>query len=606
MRHDFGYIEEDQLKQSYDVKLLMRLAGYLKPYRSHLVFSVFLVFIITGVELLLPYLTKVAIDDYILVTARKLRLPVEDPLAMNIREKYQNLLLSTGAIDTFFLKEKDINRIDQRLLLQVKKRGWIDDVRYYPAPLYQNTVQNLIKSHPELIQISEETAFIRYDHLKSLPLNQLINLRQIDISGVLRIGAVFILLLLLGFLGSYGQIYYMEYTGQRVLHDLRLHLCSHLQNLSLRFFDRNPVGRLVTRATNDIQNLQDMFSSILVQFLKDLILLLGIMMVMLSLNWRLALICFALLPIIFGVTIFFSIKARGVFREVRKLIARINSYIQENFSGILVVKIFNRERENSRRFQQINHEHFLANIRQIVIFAIFMPAVEIFGSIAIALLLWKGGGQVISQTISLGVLVAFLAYIQKMFQPIRFLAEKYNIMQSALASAERIFSLLDEKDIIHDPPTPKTFSPVKGKVEFTNVVFAYDGGKPVLRNISFQIQEGETVAVVGSTGAGKSTLIKLLARFYDVQGGKILIDVVDIRSLEKSFVRSQIRLVMQEPFLFAESIGYNVRLGNTKVSDADLENVTRLVNADRFINKLNKGLEEVISEEGTTLSTGER
>jgi len=606
MRHEFGYIEEDYPDQSYDIKLLARLARYLKPYRLHLVFSVFLVVIITGVELLLPYLTKMAIDDYILVTARKIQLPSEDPLARDFRRRYQTLLIPTKKSNIFFIKGKDVDRIDQGILFQLKNRAWMDNTRYYPAPLYDAKVQTLIKRRPDLIEVSKKTAFIRYDHLKTLSRNELITLRQKDIAGVFRIGVVFIFSLLLGFLCTYCQIYYMEYTGQRVLHDLRMNLVSHIQKLSIPFFESNPVGKLVTRATNDIQNLQDMFSSILVQFFKDFILLLGIMVVMVLINWQMALICFALLPVIIGTTIFFSVRARDVFREVRKLIARINTYIQENFSGIQVVKIFNRQRENSRRFQQINHKYYLANIRQIIIFAIFMPSIEVFSAVAIALLIWKGGGQVVSQTISLGVLVAFLSYIQKMFQPIRFLAEKYSIMQSAMASAERIFTLLDVKEIIHDPPGPETISPFRGKIEFKNVVFGYNGGNPVLRGVSFKIEEGETIAVVGHTGAGKSTLIKLLVRFHDIQKGSIFLDGIDIRSLKKRFIRSHIGVVMQDTFLFADSIEYNIRLGNESITDEDLDNVARLVNADRFIKKLGQGFKEVLSEEGAMLSTGER
>ncbi|MCD6352696.1 MAG: hypothetical protein J7M06_00590, partial [Proteobacteria bacterium] len=227
MRNNFGYIEEGHSNQSCDVKILIRLAHYLKPYRLHLTFSVFLVLVITMVELLLPYLTKVAIDDYILITARRLQLPSEYPLARDIRGKYQEILIPTKKSDTFFIKEKDLDNIDQRLLFQVKKRTWMDDTRYYPAPLSQDIVQNLIKNKPELIQIGEKTAFIRYEHLEALSLDQRINLRQRDISGVIRIGVVFIFLLLIGFLSAYSQIYYMEYTGQRVMRDLRSHLCSH-------------------------------------------------------------------------------------------------------------------------------------------------------------------------------------------------------------------------------------------------------------------------------------------------------------------------------------------------------------------------------------------
>jgi len=606
MRNNFGYIEQNQPDSNYDAKLLFRLARYLKPYRRHLAFSVFLVLLITLVELLLPYLTKVAIDDYILVTSRKLQLPSEDPLGRNIREKYRDILIPTERSDTFFMKGKDLDTIDQKFLVEAKKRAWLDDTRYYPAPVYSETIQNISQNQPELIQISEKTAFIRYKHLEALTVDQLIELRREDISGVTRIGVVFIGLLLLGFVSAYGQICSMEYTGQKVMHDLRSHLFSHLQQLSLSFFENHPVGTLVTRVTNDIQNLQEMFSSIVVQFLKDLILLFGIMGVMLWLDWRLALVCFALLPLIFGLTIFFSLKARDAFREVRKLIAKLNAYIQENFSGIMIVKIFNRAKENSRRFQQINHDHYLANVRQIVVFAVFMPALEIFSAIAIALLLWKGGLAVISQAVSLGALIAFLAYIQKMFQPIRFLAEKYNILQSAMASAERIFALLDEEKIITDSVAPEIISPVKAKIEFNNVGFAYNKDNPVLKNVSFQVQEGETVAVVGPTGAGKSTLIHLLIRFHDVQRGNIFLDGTDIRSLKRSLLRSQMGLVMQDTFLFADSITYNITLGNAAITDEQVENAARLVNADRFIKKLSKGFDEGISEGGTTLSTGER
>jgi len=606
MHRDFGYIEEEKLRQTYDFKLLVRLAKYLRPYRSYLVFSILLVLVITGVELLLPYLTKVAIDNYILVTARRVRLPAEDAVSQEMRKEYGTLLTPIEDSDVFFINEDDLGGVDHRLLFQLKKRGWMDDTRYYPAPLGRHTLRILSKIIPRDFQRSETKAFIRYDDLAMLPGKQLLKLRQRDLTGVTMIGAVFVFLLLVGFLASYGQIYYMEYTGQKVMHDLRLRLCSHIQGLSLTFFDRNPVGKLVTRATNDIQNLQDMFSSIIVQSFKDLVLLLGIMVVMLLLNWRLALVCFALVPAVLVLTILFSIKAREAFRSVRNLIAGINSYIHENFSGILVVKIFRREKENIRRFRQINHDHYLANIRQILVFAIFMPAIEVFGSLCIALLLWQGGEQVISQALSLGVLVAFLSYIQKMYQPVRFLAEKYNIMQSALASAERIFFLLDEEANIPEPPASQAPSPVQGGIAFENVVFAYNEGEPVLRDVSFGIEPGKTVAVVGATGAGKSTLIKLLVRFYDVQGGRILLDGVDIRSIDKSFLRSQIGLVLQDAFLFAETIAYNIRLGSITISDRDLEKVASMVNADRFINKRKEGLEETISEEGGTLSAGER
>lgn len=607
MAVDVDYFEDEYLPgKTYDLRLLVRLAQFFKPYRRTLASSLLLLLLITGIEVLLPYLTKVAIDSYILRGARKLALPADDPLGHATLSQYRAFLHPGATAGTFFISDTDLDRLDQQLLHLLRQRGWVDEGRYYPLLTAAPEVQALLKKKPDLIEPGPERSFLRYEYLAGLPREQLLSLRRADLSGVLWIGLAFIALLLLDFVCSYGQIYSMEYTGQKVMHDVRLRLCGHLHGLGLQFFDRHPVGKLVTRATNDIQNLQDMFSSIFVQFLKDLVLLVGIMAVMLFLHWKLALICFGLLPPIVVLTVFFGIKAREAFRDVRRLIARINISLQENFAGIAVVKIFNRQRENARRFETINHDHYLANVRQIVIFAIFTPAIEIFSAVTIALLMWRGGEQVLSQSLSLGVLVAFLSYIQKMFQPIRFLAERYNVMQSALASAERIFLLLDTEDPIPDPVRPAALGTVRGAIEFRNVTFGYDPTEPVLKDISFRVNEGETVAVVGATGAGKSTLIKLLLRFYDPQAGTILLDNVDISLLRKETLRSHLGLVLQEPFLFAETIGYNIRLGNTRVSDAALRHVARMVNADRFIGRLKAGFDHKISEDGSTLSTGER
>lgn len=606
MHRDNGYTEEDYEGQTYDLRLLRRLSRYLKPYGRYLVVSLVLLVIITGVELALPYLLKVAIDDYILFSARQVVLPAGDALAREFRAQHLTLLISTSDAAVFFINEENVNKVDQRLLHQLKERGLMTDARYYPAALGNEAVHHLLEQHPEGISVNEQTAFIPYGRLETLSVEQLMRIRERDIKGVLWIGVIFLFVLIIEFVSSYGQVYYLEYIGQHVMHDLRMQLCSHLQKLSVRFFERNPVGKLVTRATNDIQNLEEMFTSIFIQFLKDMAVLLGIMVVMLILDWRLALLSFTLLPIIGGVTVFFGIRARDAFREVRKLIAQINASIQENFSGITVVKVFNRERENSRRFAKVNEAHYLANVRQIVIFAVFRPLVEIVSAVGIALLIWQGGAQVLSQTLSMGVLVAFLSYVQKLFQPVRDLSERYGIVQSAMASGERIFALLDEQDIIRDPPMPKILPAVRGHICFDNVIFSYNGGEPVLKGVSFEIKEGETVAVVGATGAGKSTLIKLLVRFYDVQQGRILLDCVDIRSLDKRFIRSQIGLVLQDSFLFAETVAYNIRLGKESITQGDLEHVAKLVNADRFISRLEKKFDEVITEDGATFSTGER
>ena len=594
---------KDHFAETIDIRLLWRLARYLKPFAKTLVIAGILVAIITGIELLLPYLTKVAIDTYILKSASKVVLPSREPLAQKTITTYRSFLMPTRDREVFFVAGKDIDRIDKSDIALLKQKGFLEETRYYPVDMTVAEQHQLLQPG---FSRGARSVFIPYDHLQTIPKEQRAQIRKSDITGVMWIGIIFIVLLLIDFFCSYFQIFLLECTGQKIMHHLRIELMAHLQGLSLHFFEHTPVGRLVTRVTNDISNLEDLVSSILIDFLKDIVLLFGIMGVMLFINWKLALICFALLPLVFGLTVFFSMKARSAYREVRRLLAQINSYIQENFSGILVVKIFNRHKENIKRFENINTAYYTANIRQIVVFGIFMPGVELLSALTVALLIWKGGGQALSQAVSLGVLVAFLYYIQKMFQPIRFFAEKYNVLQSALASVERIFTLLDEKDALPDSSHLQTLPAVRGKIEFKNVSFAYKKNEPVLKNISFHIREGETVAVVGPTGAGKSTLVKLLARFYDIQGGEILVDGVNIQSLKKDFLRSNIGVVMQDPFVFAESIKYNICLGNTTISDHEVKQISQAVHADRFVNKLNNKFDEVVAEEGNNLSTGER
>jgi len=602
MNHKLNHAEKEFIK-AIDFRLLLRLARYLKPFISTLILAGILVGVITGIELLLPYLTKIAIDDYILKSAHKLVLPAQEPLTPTIFNKYQLFLTPTKEPEIFFIRDKNINHLDLKHLALLKQKNLWDDNRYYPADLTIAQKQKLLNS--KWITGAKEI-FIPYDHLQFIPQNQLLELRKSDIGGVLKIGVIFILLVLINFICSYFQIYFLESIGQQVMHNLRIDLIAHLHQLSVKFFEQTPVGVLVTRVTNDVLNLEDLFSSILIDFLKDLVLLLSIMGIMLIINWKLALICFILLPLVLGITIFFSIKARTAYREVRKLVGQINSYIQENFSGILVVKIFNRQKENGKRFNQINYAHYQANLKQIIIFAIFMPGIELLSSLTIALLIWKGGSQVLSQSLTLGVLVAFLSYIQKMFQPLRFIAEKYNNLQSALASAERIFALFDQKEIEPEPLYPQNLPAVRGEIEFKNVSFSYRENEPVLRDISFQVKPGETIAVVGPTGAGKSTLINLLVRFYHAQKGEILLDGVNINSLKKNFLREQIGLVMQDPFVFAESIRYNIRLGDNTISDQEIEKICEIVNADRFIKRLKNQFNEVIAEGGANLSAGER
>lgn len=569
------YYEEEKLGKTYDSKLMKRLFLYIKPYRRLIILSVALLIVITVFDLSLPYLTKIAIDRYIIVGVRELVLD-ESEFAKSIKDKYASRIISVDG-RTF------VKKLERGDLGRLQREGFLKESFYI-----------------------KDGRIIRWDDMKKLDKSQLLSLREEDIKGVAIIALVFLVVLLVSFVFNFVQIYVMEYMAQRVMYDLRMSVFTHLQKLSLSFFDKNPVGRLVTRVTNDIEAIYEMFTEVLVYFFKDIFLIVGIVVVLLKMNWRLALVSFAIVPGIIWITLIFSRKIRLAFREVRLKIAKINASLQENISGMRAVQIFRRERENYRRFKEINYENFLANMRQIKIFAVFSPLISVASSACVALIIWYGGGEVISQTLSLGALVAFISYIEMFFRPIRDISEKYNIMQSAMASSERVFLLMDNQSMIKNPETPKRIKDLKGKIEFKNVWFAYDKDEWVLEDVSFTVNEGESIAIVGATGAGKTSLMNLLERFYDVNRGEILVDGVNIKAMDKEWLRANIGLVMQDVFLFAEDIKGNVRLGNEKISEEEIRRVANYVNADRFIEKLPKQYDEEVKERGVTLSTGER
>jgi ATP-binding cassette subfamily B multidrug efflux pump len=498
-----------------------------------------------------------------------------------------------------------LQSMDRKELALFEKSGFLSKNRYYLFVPQRPEDEVLLKKYPSLFERSGSHWFISFDRMKELEKEDLFTLRGKDVEGVLHIAILVISILIANFGLNFFQVYAMEMAGQKMMHDLRMKVFSHLQNLSVSFFDKNPVGRLVTRLTNDIQNVHEMFTSVLIYLLKDVLLLIGIIIILLHLNRELAVVSFSVLPLIFFTTLLFSHQARDVFREIRLKIAQLNAFLQENLSGIKVVQLFRREEENGRRFQKINEGYFLANMKQISIYAFFVPLVEILSSGAVGLLLWYGGGEVIQEAITLGALVAFLSYMRMFFQPIRDLSEKYNILQSAMASLERIFSLLDQGERVSEPLSPKKWE-IKGNIEFRNVSFSYNGEERVLKEVSFSVHEGETIAIVGATGAGKTSLLNLLERFYEVEEGNILLDGIDIREKNISHIRSQIGLVMQDTFLFAEDIEENIRLGDKKIDRGRVREVAQVVNAENFIHRLPNGYHTKVGEGGRTLSAGEK
>ncbi|APF17048.1 ABC transporter related protein [Caldithrix abyssi DSM 13497] len=420
------------------------------------------------------------------------------------------------------------------------------------------------------------------------------------------LAALYVGVLAVNFMVSYAQAYITQLLGQKVMYDLRSDIFGHLQKLSFRFFDRNPVGRLMTRVTSDVQALNDMFTQGVISIFGDLFLLTGIVIIMMYMNWRLALLTFTVIPVLFVITMIFKRKVRVVFRNVRKWLAQINTYVQENITGMSVVQVFNREEKNFEAFKQINWKHTEAYLKMIFYYAIFYPAIELVSAIALGIVLWQGGILKSEGLTTYGALVAFIQYAQMFFMPISDLSEKYNILQSAMASAERIFNLLDTRPDIASPAHGKWADPVRGKIAFKNVWFAYNEPDYVLKDVSFQIMPGEKIAIVGHTGAGKTSLINLLARHYDIQKGEIWIDDIEVRQWDLQRLRKSMAVVLQDVFLFSGSILENVRLHDQTISENQVVEACKQVNAHSFIEKLPNGYHTVLNERGTILSMGER
>jgi ATP-binding cassette subfamily B protein len=526
--------EEEVLGKAYDSRLMKRLMVYLRPYKWQVAVALGSIALKAGADVLGPYLTKVAIDRYLV-----------------------------------------------------------------KAPGARSPFDSFLSSQP--------------------------------LVGIAQVAGLYVGALVVSFLLEFLQTYFMQWTGQMAMFDLRAQIFRLLQRMHIGFYDKNPVGRLVTRVTTDVDALNEMFTAGVVSIFEDIFVLAGIVGIMLKMNWRLALITFAVLPLIGYATTIFRDKVRDSYRRIRVAIARINAYLQEHVSGMVVLQLFNREEPAFERFSEVNALHMDAFKDAIMAHAVYYPVVEILSAAAIAGVIWFGGNDVVRGTATLGVLVAFMQYAQRFFRPIQDLSEKYNILQSAMAACERIFKLLDTPVEITSPAVTKT-PDGPGRIEFDHVWFAYRTmpaetaetrlarkgeapspgqalpGEPdwVLRDVSFVIEPGETVAIVGHTGAGKTTIISLLMRFYDVQKGAIKIDGVDVKDMDLGDLRRRFGVVLQDPFLFTGTIGGNIRLGTEWIQDEDVEKAAEDVNLADFIRTLPGGFKEEVRERGSTLSTGQK
>ena len=489
------YHEEELLGKSYDIHLARRLVRYLYPYRWVVIASVLLLLIISGLQLVAPYLTKIAIDQHI-------------------------------------------------------RRG--------------------------------------------------------DYEGLQFLALLFLSILLLQFVISFAQTYLMNWTGQKIMYDLRVEIFAHVQKLHVGYFDKNPVGRLTTRMTTDVEVLNELFTAGVISIFGDIFLLSGIVIVMLWLNWELALISFSVIPLLFVVTLVFKNKVRNSYRWVRTCVAKINVFLQENLVGMAVVQVFVQEKRKFRQFDDRNREHLQANLQSIFYYAVFYPIVNLIGAVAVGLIVWHGGSQILQGALTLGVVVAFIQYSERFYKPISDLSEKFNIFQSAMASSERIFKLLDTRPEVLSAAHPIRLRDFRGEIEFRNVSFAYKENIPVLKQLNLKVTSGKKIAIVGATGSGKSTLINLLCRFYDVEEGEIRIDGVNIKDLHLDQLRQSIAVVLQDVFLFSGTIEENIQLWARPINREKVKEVAHRVHAHRFIQRLPAQYTASVAERGTSLSLGER
>ncbi|MDY7034576.1 MAG: ABC transporter ATP-binding protein [Thermodesulfobacteriota bacterium] len=604
---EYGYMEEGQLGKPYNLSLLKRLAQYALPYKKTISLGLSLSILITLLELVLPYLSKIAIDRYILSSWYKVNITATGSvLRQNMVKRYGHLFEKSDDGTHFIISHMDIQEIDPAILQEYRNKGIVSQKRFYRIQPETQNKSTAISQGRESIRMPDGSFVVPHEDLSNLTSGEILKIREKDVRGLAIIGIVLMALLLISFGISYAEYYLLELTGQSIMQDIRLQLFQRMQSQAMSFFDRHPVGRLVTRVTNDIENLNEMFKSVIITVFKDLFILSGILVVLLYLNWRLALVSFIILPFIFGLTLLFSSLARDAFRELRRKVAKINAFLQERLSGMRIIQLFVTEKFQMEAFSRINHENYLASMKQIRLFAVFMPVMELLSSFAVALVIWHGGGKVIGEQLTLGSLVAFISYIQMFFKPIRDISEKYNIMQSAMASTERIMEFMDHREEILEPAKPVRPPQVTGHLQFKDVSFAYSKDHPVLHDVSFEVKPGEMVAVVGATGAGKTTIVKLIERFYDPDKGSILFEGIDIRKWSKKELRSHIGLVMQDVFIFAGSLKDNISMGQESISMEAINQAARQANATGLIRRMPDGLHQEVGEEGSNLSGGER
>jgi len=598
------YFEQEQIIKGYDADIMKRLLGYLKPYLLVFVLSLFALALATVGELYLPILLQRATDNYILPFYRGVRI---DGLPEDVRQELEPLSEQQRAGQMYFLRSSELIRLSGAQKRRMKQEGiLLEDNFYLLAGLDDKAdLRQVVAAHPRLFRIGEDIAVISETDVRSLTREEIRIVRQDNLRGLGSLVRVLFVILLGVFIFTFLQVYLQAYVGQMIMKDTRTQLYDHTLRLSLKFIDKNPIGRLVSRITNDVETINELFTSVLPALLKDFSMMIGVTIALFLLSPRLGGVMLATLPPVFIVTMIFRVRARNAFRSVRRSVSRLNAFIAEHISGMRVVQLFVQEQRSHREFRERNNGLLKANLGEMFVFATFRPIIDLLASVSTAAIIYFGASFLLKDVISLGILIAFFNLVRMFYHPVQDLSEKYNILQSAMAGAERVFNLLDNEEKIDQPAEPRALDSVTGKIEFDAVDFWYKEGEPVLKNLSFTVNPGETVAIVGYTGAGKTTITSLLTRLWDIQGGTIRLDGVDIRKISTDTLRSRVQSVLQDVFLFSDTIEENIRLGS-EISTDDIERAVSLVKADTFINGFSERLNTRLQERGSNLSMGQR
>lgn len=616
-----GSFSTDDLKvRIYDRRLYGKMMHYLKPYLKWVIISFLVLMLVTVAELILPLIQRSAIDDHI-VSDKSIAIFSDEAMYQDFMQRYQVLKLkeyTQSGIHFVVISSSDRHKMDRPHLEELEQSGIIspqtvflvDDNRVNEDILNKYLImdenpEDGIRELAGFFRIGGGKIAVAREQMLQLPRDERLKVRRDSSAALLRLAILYLIIILIRFVSGYTQAVMTTTFSQKAMNDLRHDVFAHLQKMPTQYFDKNPVGRLVTRVTNDIRAIDEMLASGVITIVQDVILIIAIMALMLVLNWQLALVSIAILPLVIWVIAIFRSKTRVLYREVRKHLAQLNATLAEHIAGQKIIQLFNQYSHKRDEFSDINQNYFVTSMKQLKLFAFFRPIIHVSSQIAVAFIIWYGGGQILRNVITIGLLMAFTQYVRKLFEPINDFSEKFNVLQGALAGAERIFDLMEMQpdDYREELATGRKLN---GEIEFENVWLAYNEDEWVLKDVSFKIKPGEKIALVGHTGSGKTSIVNLILGMYPYQKGRILIDGKELKSYALKDLRTNVGIVQQDVFIFSGNISENIALNNHELSAEEIRQMAQYVNADKFIQQLPHKYDEPVMERGATLSTGQR